>query len=77
VENAHSENREGNVMEALRWALVRQVVRIGGRTGSGSCPVAGFGISGVQTWVSAVIVLLLFCRYYHVSYLSGNENYQN
>jgi hypothetical protein len=39
-------------------------------TGSGSCPVAGFGISGVEPWGSAatelyselaVILVLVFC----------------
>jgi hypothetical protein len=29
-------------------------------TGSGSCPMAGFGISGVEPWGSAVKELVLF-----------------
>jgi hypothetical protein len=27
-------------------------------TGSGSCPIAGFGISGVEPWGSATTVLV-------------------
>jgi hypothetical protein len=33
-------------------------------TGSGSCPVAGFGISGVEPWGSATS--LFYHQYYHL-----------
>jgi hypothetical protein len=66
-----TENAEGKVapvqpwdsatIVSVRWILVRQVVRMGvDETGSGSCPMTGFDISGVEPWGSATTVSVIF-----------------